>query len=489
MKYNINFKEAADIISRIIIIVNMGISLYIILERKKEPRIVWAWMMLLNFVPPVGLFVYIIFGMNGHKEKMFRLKEIEKEIRRMALRQETVINRGNLGLEKEIEDRFGELILYNLEVADAVVTNNNHLQIFIDGHDKFDRLKEDIKNAKLYIHLQYYIIQNDKLWWEIESLLYEQVKKGVKIRVLYDGMGTRKIPPKRINKMKENGIEIAVFFPPLFGKLHVRVNYRNHRKIVVIDGTIGYVGGFNIGKEYLGEDKKFGKWRDTHLRIEGAATISLALRFALDWSYTTRTNLFQEDKAFMMGEIKQVACVPIQIISSGPESKYPKVRDAYLGMINKARKNIYIQTPYFVPDESIINALKIAALSGVDVRLMIPCKPDHPIVYWASYSYVGELLEAGVKCYIYLNGFLHAKTLMVDSLVSCCGTANMDIRSFKLNFEINAIIFDSKTSIEMENHFLEDMNKSEELDLKTYNQRSRRIKIKESLCRLFAPVL
>ena len=306
---------------------------------------------------------------------------------------------------------------------------------------------------------------------------------------MYDSMGSRAMKKRDWKRLREAGIQVGEFFPALFGRLQLRINYRNHRKIVVIDGKTAFVGGFNIGKEYVGMDPKFGYWRDTHLQICGSAVLSLHIRFILDWNYATKQNLFITDRYFE--EYKQERCgeEAVQIVASGPDSKWQNIRNVYLKMISKARRNIYIQTPYFIPDETIMNAIRIAAMSGVDVRVMIPCKPDHPFVYWATYSYIGDLLEAGAKCYTYDNGFLHAKGMVVDGVVSCYGTANMDIRSFCLNFEVNAVIYSVQTAERLEALFLEDLKYCTRVTPYLYGKRSYVVRLKEQFSRLFSPLL
>ena len=327
--------------------------------------------------------------------------------------------------------------------------------------------------------MQYYIIRNDELWQEVEKVLIQKAREGVEVRVLFDSMGCRTM----------KGIQVAEFFPALLGQLQLRVNYRNHRKIVVIDGRVGFVGGFNVGREYLGRDKKFGYWRDTHLCIEGAAVTSLAVRFVLDWNYAAKENLFLEDSLFEIPQYTRNGRDPVQIISSGPDSKTKMIHDNYLRLIHRAQDHVYIQTPYFIPDDSILDALKIAAKSGVDVRIMIPCKPDHPFVYWATYSYIGEMVAAGAKCYVYNNGFLHAKTLSIDGMVACVGTANMDFRSFGLNFEVNAVIYSERTVQRLERAFENDMTLCTQVTRKVYDERGLVIKAKEQFSRLLSPLL
>lgn len=462
--------------------INFIFSLMIIFFQRKNAATAWAWILVVNFIPVAGFLIYLTFGQNFHKEKIFRNKEIEGEIESAARRQSTFIRREGMG-------KYHNLILYNLNAEGSVLTDNNDVQIFTDGQSKFQALIEDLKTAKNYIHLQYYIIRQDHLWERIENILLEKVQQGVEVRILYDSIGCRSFRKEEFQKLKSQGIQTAEFFPALFGKLHLRINYRNHRKIVIIDGRVGYLGGFNIGREYLGEEEKFGYWRDTHLRMEGAAVTSLAVRFVLDWNYAAKENLFLKDSLFEMPVYEREGDVSVQIISSGPDSKAQEIRNNYLRLIHLAEKSIFIQTPYFIPDENIRDALIIAASSGIEVKIMIPCKPDHPFVYWATHAHIGEMIEAGVTCYCYQNGFLHTKCLCVDGETACIGTANMDIRSFALNFEVNAVVYNEPVVQKLEEAFLKDVNYSREITEYTYANRSLKVRLKEQFCRLLSPVL
>ncbi len=470
-------------------IINIVFSLLIIFFQRRNPTTVWAWLLLLYFIPVLGFVLYLILGQNFRRERMFKMKEIEGEIKYAVRRQEESIYRKKLRLRDPELDRFKRLILYNLNEAEAVLTDNNDIRIFTDGREKFGTLLSEMDHARNYIHVQYYIIKNDELWKEIEEVLVRKARQGVEVRVLFDSMGCRGMHHSDWARLQKAGIKTAEFFPALLGKLQLRVNYRNHRKIVVIDGRIGFVGGFNVGREYIGKDRKFGYWRDTHVCIEGSAVTSLAVRFVLDWNYAARENLFLEDRLFEIPTYVRNGRDPVQIISSGPDSRSQEIRNNYLRLIHMARKNIYIQTPYFIPDDDIRDALEIAAKSGIDVRIMIPCKPDHPFVYWATYSYLGEMIEAGARCYTYDNGFLHAKCMCVDGLVTCMGTANMDIRSFSLNFEVNAVIYSARTTERLMDAFENDIAKSTLVTRKRYEQRDFVIRIKEQFCRLLSPVL
>lgn len=472
-----------------LVIINIILSLVIIFFQRRSPQTVWTWLLILYFIPIVGFVLYLVIGQDYHKNQMFREKEVEGEMKYAARRQEESIFRKQLMLANPELERFKNLMLYNLEVGNAVITDNNDVRIYTDGKEKFKALITEMKRAKRYIHMEYYIIKNDELWHEIEKVLIRKAREGVEVRVLFDSMGCRTMGKKQWERMERAGVRVTEFFPALFGKLQLRFNYRNHRKIVVIDGRVGFVGGFNVGREYLGLESKFGYWRDTHLCIEGAAVTTLAVRFVMDWNYAAKQNLFLKDRLFQIPTYERKGHDPVQIISSGPDSKTQTIRDNYLRLIHSAKDHVYIQTPYFIPDQSILEALKIASRSGIDVRIMIPCKPDHPFVYWATYSYIGDMVEAGARCYVYNNGFLHAKTLSVDGMVGCVGTANMDIRSFELNFEVNAVVYSERTVHRLEKRFRNDLKQSTLVTRKIYDQRGLWIRIKEQVSRLLSPLL
>lgn len=472
--------------------INLILSVVIVFFQRRDPKAVWTWLLILYFVPVFGFFFYLIFAQDYRKSKMFRIKEVEDRLRFSLKNQENLLRNESRYLDDPLAADYADLVYYNLEQAGAVLTLKNSLEIFTDGQKKFEDLRNELRKAERFIHIQYYIIKNDELFDSIVPILKERVRNGVEVRILYDGMGGRFMPRKRWEELMAEGIRVACFFPPILGRLNLRVNYRNHRKIVVIDGRVGYVGGFNIGREYLGRDPKFGYWRDTHLKITGDAVISLQICFALDWNYAAKENLFKDGRYFAGDYLPETMLdtpLGIQIITSGPDSPQRQIRDNYLQLIHRARHHIYIQTPYFVPDDAVLSGLKIAAASGVDVRLMIPCKPDHPFVYWATYSYVGEMVAAGARCFTYENGFLHAKGMMVDSRVSCYGTANMDIRSFELNFEVNATIFDEESTEALEEIFLDDLTRCREVTKEVYEARGLLVRIREQGSRLLSPLL
>ncbi|MBE5883824.1 MAG: cardiolipin synthase [Lachnospiraceae bacterium] len=468
---------------------NLLFAFVIVFFQRRDPKSVWAWLLLLYFIPVLGFIFYLFLGQDMNKRKMFKIKELEDHLHEAVRQQEHQLQTAELGGSDESIMGYTDLILYNLQTTGAVLSDDNDVDFFTDGTDKFRALVEDMKKAEHFIHIQYYIIKDDVLFQAIKDILIEKAAQGVEVRVLFDAMGCRWVNHKRWKELREKGVMTAEFFPAILGRLQLRINYRNHRKIVVIDNKVGYVGGFNIGKEYVGLDKKFGHWRDTHMRIRGSAVLALQIRFILDWNYAARENLLQNAKLFEGVNSGNRDFCKMQIISSGPDNTIQQIRDNYLRLIAKAKKSIYIQTPYFIPDESIYNALMVAVRSGIEVNIMIPCMPDHPFVYWATYSYIGDMIMAGAKCYTYNNGFLHSKGIIVDGKVFCYGTANMDIRSFALNFEVNAVVYDKKKAREMELLFKEDLKVCKQITKDSYASRRLIVRIKEQICRLMSPLL
>jgi len=320
----------------------------------------------------------------------------------------------------------------------------------------------------------------------VMDALVAKAKEGVEVRLLVDGMGCFFTPNRFFDQLRKAGGHVAIFLP----RAIIRINYRNHRKICVIDGKSGYIGGFNIGREYIGLSKRFGYWRDTHMRLVGDAAKELELRFILDWNFTAaQKNRIKPERRYFPVTPKNPCGISAQIISSGPDTRWQSILYLYCKMISEAKRNIFIETPYFVPSDIMYSSLIAAALSGVDVRIIFPSIPDHPFVYWANLSFLGELLEAGVKCYWYQKGFVHAKSIVIDSSVASVGTANMDVRSFKLNFEVNAVIYDEAIARQLEERFRLDIADSTEVTREWYENRPRVSRIKESISRLISPLL
>jgi cardiolipin synthase len=440
-------------------------------------------------MPVIGFIIYLVFGQNLSRRKIFDWKVQEKiGIKEISQQQIDLLRANRFPFHDERTIQYKDIVYMLLMNDGSILSQDNHVDIFTDGKDKFKALFEDIKNAKNNIHLVYYIIRNDKLGNELLELLALKAKQGVKVRLLYDDMGTRMLLRRKFFRpLIHAGGEVASFFPARIPLVNLRVNFRNHRKLAIIDGKIGYIGGFNIGDEYLGLNQKFGYWRDTHLRIAGSAVYGMQTRFILDWNQASPHDIKNEESYFP--DITPQGETDIQIVSSGPDSEWEQIKNSYIKMINSAKKYIYMQTPYFIPDDSLLNALKLSALSGIDVKIMIPNKPDHMFVYWATLSHIGQLLKTGVKVYIYQKGFIHAKMLVVDGKIASVGTANIDVRSFRLNFEVNAVLYDRKLSSRLGKIFREDMEESTELTLHDYQNRPLWIRFKESISRLLSPIL
>jgi cardiolipin synthase len=472
-----------------VLALNIFLALTLIFLERRDASATWAWIMILFFIPILGFGIYLLFGRKLRRKHLFRWEGKKKVgIDTLIEFQMEAIEDDSFDFRLDDASHYKELIIMHLQNNQAVLTQDNQVDIFIDGREKFDALMEDLKNAKNHIHIQYYIFRLDNLGNSIYNILLEKVKQGVEVRVLYDAMGSRSLRKRHFKELIDLGGQVEVFFPSVFPLINPRMNYRNHRKIVVIDGRIGYIGGFNVGDEYLGLDKKFGYWRDTHLRIEGSSVHPLQTRFILDWNQASADQDIEYSDRFFPA-IPMKGSVGLQIVSSGPDSEWEQIKNGYLKLLMMAKKYIYIQSPYFIPDASFMDTLRIACLSGIDVRIMIPNKPDHIFVYWATYSYVGELIRAGAKVYIYQNGFLHTKMIVIDDEASTVGTANIDVRSFKLNFEVNAFIYDRTTSHQLAEIFEEDMQLSTELTWELYQERSKKIMFKESIARLISPIL
>lgn len=472
------------ILFTLFLLANILFSFSLIFIERKDPTTTWAWLLIFILLPGLGFIIYMLLGQNLSRQKIFKQKKIlDESIRRDLSSRFTEDPEGHHGREE-----YFDLRKMNFNHSGAKYTTRNNVKVFVDGEQKFRELLKDIEEAKDYIHIQYYIFRKDLMGKPIIELLEKKLAEGVEVRLLVDSMGSRTMTKLKLKKFLALGGKFAIFFPGILPHINTRINYRNHRKIVVIDGKIGYTGGFNIGKEYINLDKKVGYWRDTHVRIMGEAVKDLNERFLLDWCHASDEDIEDFD-TFNPKEQYRDGDVGVQIVTSGPDHNEEYIKIAYMKMINNAKKNVYLTTPYFVPDEPMLEALKISALSGVDVRLIIPGNPDHRFMMWAASSYIGELLDCGAKVYYYKNGFVHAKSIVVDGSVVTIGTANMDIRSFSLNFEVNAFIYDDRVAKEAEAQFMKDIDQSEQITMANYRNRSQWLKIKESIIRLVAPIL
>lgn len=458
-----------------------------ILLEKGSPSRTLAWFSFLLLVPVFSIILYFIFGRSIRNKNMFLAKRNENEALFRAFDQfeSTQYTEGKKN-QPIYRKRFKKLIQLVKKNHQTVLTNGNVTELFHDGQSFFKRMFDDLNAAQQYIEIEFYIIEEGRLANELIDILSRKVKEGVEVKIIYDGIGSRDMSSEALNRIRENGIRIFGFLPP--GRIYSwrQLNFRNHRKIIVIDGKVGYTGGFNIADKYRDGDPVLGFWRDTHVRISGPAVIGLHLVFGLDWH-------------FVSGELVEISTppvvsqtqngVPVQIIASGPDSDIANIQQEYFSIINLAKKYVYIATPYFIPDQSIMNALKTAALSDIDVRLLVPNDSDSKLLKWSIRSFIEELLEVGVKVYFYQKGFMHGKVIIADDMVSSIGSANVDERSFSQNFEINAIIYGAKVCHELKTQFVLDMEKSQEIVLGEFKNRRRKERVMESVARLFSPLI
>jgi len=457
----------------------------VIFLENRDPTKTIIWLLILGALPILGALLYILFGRVVLKRRLSRHKQVIKE-----QTEEILVDR-QVRPSSEDVDQAGDgpmnkkLATLLLNDADAPLTLNNRSEVLTNGKKTFRALFSALETAKDHIHLEYYIFHNDAIGRDILNLLMRKASEGVKVRVLVDGLGNRSLE-KRFGELRKAGVEMAGFYPVRFPFLSRRLNLRNHRKIVVIDGLIGFLGGLNVGDEYLSRNKEIGFWRDTFLKLEGDSVNFLQTVFLNDWNVGTHEDI---SGPLYYPHPPQLGNQLTQIAATGPDSDWGSMLQIFFVALTNAEKTIYIETPYFIPDEGSVMALKTAALSGLDVRIILQGVPDHRLTYWASLSYVEELLESGVRIYRYTKGILHAKVLILDQAIGVVGSTNFDIRSFSLNFEISAFIYNCQFAQRLEQDFQQDLLDSEEMLLEEYKLRSLSNRIKESSARLFSPLL
>jgi len=467
--------------------INFLLSLVMIFLEKRKPENIIAWLTVLTFVPVVGFVLYIVFG-SGLSVRTRRM------IKRKSISERDIIRNIN-GIQTLEETRLDGMLLADRELATLCYSYGsyplpgNDIKVFTNGKAKLEALKKDLLNAKKSINIEYYIFADDQTGKEVMDILCKKAKEGVDVKLIYDSVGSRHAPRRFFRQLEKAGGKVGEFFPPFMHirLINLKLNYRNHRKIVVIDGYISYTGGINIRDDHLGKDKKLNPWRDTHIRIEGSGTYALQNIFLDDWRYCKNDNtpprLYLENGYFPSPKICGNAT--IQVVSSGPDSQIKKIEETYVKMITSARERVYIQTPYFIPDDIFFSALRIAKRSGVDVRIMVPKKPDKKTVYMATLSYLKEMSEIGIKVYLY-NGFLHSKVLLVDDNKLSIGTCNTDNRSFGLNFEDTAIIYSKELNAQHQKIFEEDMSYSQEVKTNYFQKKRWITKMFQALMRLMS---
>ena len=478
-----------------IFILNFLLVFTMIMAERKQPNTILSWFVVLTFLPIVGFVLYMLFG-GGLSVRTRRL--INRKKRYTTDYYKFVSwQRVNFKALKEQNEKYEnsyDLIKFIKSDDKCTFTTDNKVDVFTSGEEKIEHLKQDLKNATSSINIEYYIFADDKVGKEIMNILLEKAKSGVKVKLIYDSVGCLGTPRRFFRKLKKYGGEVAEFFPPFMGirLINLKINYRNHRKIVVIDGKIAYTGGINIRDDHMGKVKKVSPWRDTHIRIEGRAVWDLQNIFFNDFRCVKKEKLdakkLVEEGYFLQETLTNKGDVGVQIITSGPESDERNIEDAYIKMISLAKKRIYIQTPYFIPDETFMKSIILAKKSGVDVKIMIPKKPDKKFVYYVTLSYIKRLLEIGVEVYLY-KGFIHSKTILVDDLAVAIGTCNMDNRSFALNFEISAVLYGEQFVDKNKEIFWQDMDNSEILTKQAYKRRFLSSKFAQAILRLFSPLM
>ncbi len=458
-----------------------------IVRERRDPVKSLAWIAVIALVPLLGLAVYVLFGRNWRKRKMFSRKGVldEEWIEKVAGQQFSRLSDPALETTPEIENNRDTIRLM-LGNSRALLSVHNHVEVLQNGKATFASLYEALKGATHSIHLEYYIFENDRIGRQVESILARKAREGVEVRLIYDGVGTLWTEGSIFRRLRRAGVQVECFMPVAFPWLSSRVNYRNHRKIAVIDGRVAYTGGINIAERYL-VGTRLGRWRDIHLRIEGEAVEMLQSVFITDWHFVRPKEVLRPDDYFRQTDVAEVC--PIQIAVSGPDSDWSVIMQAFFSAIMKARSRIYISTPYFTPGAALLTALKVAALSGIDVRLMIPARSDSRLVYWATRSYVQELLEAGIKVYMYQGGFNHSKLIIIDGDFSSVGSANIDMRSFEDNFEVSALVYDRGVASSLEAGFVADLRVSRLVTLDEWAARSNWNGAMESIARLMSPLL
>jgi cardiolipin synthase len=467
-----------------------GLSLYVfilgfyIFYDNRNPHKTISWLLILVASPLLGFFFYLIFGRSFRKRKISQTKHIftRNTMEKWAGIQVAMVDVIGVFNRNLVSKRLVNLLLNN---SKSPFFLRNRIAIYKDGDSFFEMFLQDIQEAKHHIHMEYFIIRNDHIGNIVKDLLIKKAQEGLEVRLIYDSVGCWRLSKTYLNALKEGGVQVFPFLPmvfPIFGR---ELNYRNHRKITVIDGKIGYIGGMNIGDEYRGHSKHLGFWRDTHMRLYGEGVMGLQHYFLMDWAFVSHQLLIDEEYLAIEHPDEEAL---VQIAASGPDTDWEIILQAYFTMIATAKTRIWITTPYLVPEDSVMSGLVTAALSGVDVRIIIPSKADHFLVYWATRANLEKLLRSGVKIYTYEKGFIHSKTMIVDHGVASVGTANLDIRSLEINFEINAFLYGENEIKQLSDDFEGDLKDSTQIEYEEYLKRSRGQRVLEAIGRLVSPL-
>ncbi|WP_044481095.1 cardiolipin synthase [Paenibacillus antibioticophila] len=462
-------------------VITIGLAIFM---ENRNPSSTMAWMLVLALLPVVGLVLYFLLGQNYFKRRKFD-KKAEEDRKSF----ERIDHNGNL-LPRDLS-QFSpgqqRLLQMSQRLARTPFSMATRTRVLTNGEETFSTLLKELKKARHHIHMEYYIYRADEIGREIQKTLIERAKAGVEVRFMYDAVGSLGLPKSFINELRAAGVKVGVYGEVRFLALSSRVNYRNHRKIVVIDGNTGFIGGLNVGDEYLSRSKTYGFWRDTHILVKGEAVRSMQVIFLQDWQYVTGEKIM--DLEYLSPQLEQGCSGAVQVIASGPDNEDKVLKSVFFAMITTAKKSIWLATPYFIPDDDILTALRVAALSGIDVRILFPAKPDKRLPFLASHSYFPALLEAGVKIYEYEKGFLHSKLLIADGEVATVGTANMDMRSFHLNFEVNLLLVQTDSVRKVVRDFERDLLSTKRIVLTEFMKKKVVLRFMESAARLLSPLL
>lgn len=458
-----------------------------ILLDNKPPEVTVAWIVAIVFLPYVGVILYLLGGVNWKKKKI--MKQLPEEMFKTNL--EPVISQQREFMQEiahHIDNDVAKTINLLLNASHSIITLNNEVKFYHHGKEHFSDLLQDLEDARETIHMEYFIWRSDALGERIKDILIKKAREGLEVRVLFDGLGCLgRISRRYKRELKKAGVRYRYFLDPLnffWGRM---LNYRNHRKIVVIDGVTGYTGGMNIGMEYITGGKKFPEWRDTHLRLKYEGVQILQAIFFTDWFNSSGEEL-RGEKYFPSNK-KGNLFLPLQVTVSGPDSDWFTIKKLFFNLITNADREIIIQSPYLVPDASILGALETAALGGVDIKIMMTGLADKKIAFWVAQTYFESLLDAGVKIYQYMDGFFHPKMLVVDGVTATVGTCNLDIRSFHLDYEVNVVFYDSEISKTLQDQFYEDLKKCREITKEMVSAISFPKRFRNSLFRIVAPLL
>ena len=463
-----------------LIVVAAAVAIIHVLMDNRQPAKTMAWVLVIGFIPIVGVVFYLFFGINHRKERIISQGQMDELTKRSML---SFVGQHNFRVPERQKPLVDLFVNQNL----ALPFKDNQIDIMTDGYAFFPELLKDISEATHHIHINMYIIEDDALGRLVADSLMAKARQGVKVRLIYDDVGCWRVSNRFFEQMREAGVEVAPFLPVRFPSFTSKVNYRNHRKIIVIDGRIGYIGGMNIARRYVST-----KWRDTMLRVQGGVVYALQRAFLVDWYFVDHSLITDREYYPPVSEelTAKSQLLISQVVTSGPIARYPEIMQGFVRIILAARRYIFIETPYFLPNEPILFALKTAALAGVDVRVMCPLYSDARFLDWASRSYLREISEAGAKVYLYEPGFLHSKLLISDDSLVSCGSTNVDFRSLENNFEANVFIYDEGTALRLKKVYLDDQSQSVLLsDVPNRLHPKFYARLCESFTRLVSPLL